>query len=312
MSFKFWNTKLQNQENDNITVDIFKNIDIEESKINKQYDLIQWNLFFVIDNSINKIIDEKQADIYFKEWVYNTLWEYKEYKIIIFDLEKNSILPEVRFLDKYWKEWWGWNFWITAIIVWIILFWIIAYSFLWWDKEEETKSNEIITPVINNNKKDILDFIKKDENIDITKNNIEKNILIESKPVKNTFSLIESNNDLELNNIKSDLYFCNIEKDLILSEKNIFNDRVIFLENKEIKTDQENINLFNSLKVCRSDKQNLIEEKIPVNIKEKTFYKVWKQLFHKCKEKENPACDKVFNQALLNEIEDEENNILIK
>jgi hypothetical protein len=119
-----------------------------------------------------------------------------------------------------------------------------------------------------------LDFIKKDENIDITKNNIEKNILIESKPVKNTFSLIESNNDLELNNIKSDLYFCNIEKDLILSEKNIFNDRVIFLENKEIKTDQENINLFNSLKVCRSDKQNLIEEKIPVNIKEKTFYKV--------------------------------------
>lgn len=103
-------------------------------------------LYYKIKNSQVTMIWEEEAKDFDKNWVYFTSWteideietknnetweiitKYEKVQVIIFDLDKNSSLPELKFLDSYKSSWWSsFNpFWPWFFFI-LLLWWVFLY-----------------------------------------------------------------------------------------------------------------------------------------------------------------------------------------
>ena len=267
------------------------------------------DLYLLIKNSSVVVLSEKETKDFFKLWTYHTSWISNWLNITIFDLEKDSILPEVRFLD--WFSWW-WKiinngYWFSTIIWFIIIFWLLWFvlynnfikkdipkiektnlleikkeenlwlsNFLWWNTLKEVnkwtgsiKSNEL-SPNLTTNIEDL------EYNIEIIKKDNEKENLIKQwiiLDLENNISFLNWKIKLlnfEKETIKENLKQCLLEKDKI----NTFIKKE--LDFKETLLNKNNV---------------LLEE---IELKNKTcsnetvnFINIWKDIIKKCKTQKN-------------------------
>ena len=250
------------------------------------------DFFIKIDRSINIVIDENEAKELFKKDVYFTKWTFDWWDLYIFDLEKDSVIPELRFID--WFSWRGIKQWFNFFWPWflfiIVLVWIFLYfNFLTWPDEKEWNINNnvvsSILPVSNN-----------------TWSNSNEPFLITSTWTINIPESVESKNsnfDLETkeNEIKllSSQLFWQENSNMILWAKND-------LLNLKLLNYKEDLNIceskIESLKVqnnvCFDDKTNL-ENKLrlqtSLNLEDnQLFLSIWKDVFERCEKRESDYC----------------------
>jgi len=103
--------------------------------------------YFLLQNSSITQIDEDSAKMYFKKNIYHTNWKDVNWEnITIFDEEKNSVIPYVKFLDSPVQTW---GFALTTVwaLVALALFFITLY-FVFWNEAQDEVSEPIINPLI--------------------------------------------------------------------------------------------------------------------------------------------------------------------
>lgn len=130
-------------------------------------------LYYEISNSQIRIISQDIAEEYEKQWVFFTTWKeiekiedshieinnewdqrpvyaYNEVFIKIFDLDKNSSLPELRFLDTYkpsgglpFNPFWPWFIFI------MVLWSIFLYFTFFWEEQKIVPENNTSTGITN-------------------------------------------------------------------------------------------------------------------------------------------------------------------
>jgi len=206
----------------------------------------EWkNLYFLIDHSSNKHISEEQWKQLLKQNVYHTIWRDIFWDIYIFDYEKNSILPEVKFLD--WFSWWNQKepfniFWWWFIFIWILV--VIFIYFQFFSSSDEVQKNSIVDIATNNLPVTVVDDVL-DTQVPITVNNSnipdfsKEKLQFEYETLQKSFSDVSSENlgllsklkDLESNvedfknkYTKEDEFFLSIWKDVFERCKTLKSD----------------------------------------------------------------------------------------
>ena len=285
-----------------------KENDVLENEILEKEFYEESDLFILIDKSVNKIISKKESEQLFKQDVYCTSWFTPNWwRLIIFDLEKNSIIPEVRFVDWYWKDWKGWGFSVWLLIIWVILAGIMYYSFTY-ESSWKTINNEVINEK-KDNSKEIIDFIKTTwpVNTPIIKNtgleDLKTTWPVNTPIIKNTG--LEDLKIKELDRLKNDLYFCKKENINISQKQSLLKDDISFYKWQNETLRKDNDILFIDLTKSQNEKRVLLSTQKELTNKEKTFLTIWQGLFKSCQKKKTDKCLKFFSNQFLESIESE-------
>lgn len=242
-----------------------------------------WDLYILINRSSNQFITEKQAEQYFKDNVYHTIWKYEWWMIYIFDLEKNSLLPEIRFLDGFSnepiKEWFN-PFWTWfLVILWLV--WVFVYfQFFYEDNSEEWNPiTNIINPVWEE-EKSIIDTI-----VPLPLNPV---------PVENIQKPVVECNNLEL---EDKLWMCEKQVNKLLNT-NEFLELDFSLVEKKLNVCSSNLldlqNEFEDINMSRDNVLNMLDEQKKMNLTDnQLFLSIWKYIFDICEEKSSDTCLKL-------------------
>ena len=267
----------------------FSDIEIHEVWKEKENSNVEVNdLYIVIDHSSNRHIDEEQAKKYLKEGVYFTVGNDDFWKTYIFDLEKNSILPEVRFLDWYsWSWWksefnifWPWFFFILSLV------WIFVYYSFFGSEEEVIDKPE--TSIVNS--VTWLDLINQVE---------EKPVLVKKE---DEIRPIVSNNS-KIDDLNSSIRILDTE----LQIKNLDIDRLTSLLNickEDLSSKSE---LLENIRVENSELQTELSKQVWLNLQDnQLFLSIWQKMFDICEEQDSKVCkDFVYDFYQLRDIENE-------
>lgn len=159
-------------------------------------------LYYKIINSQVTIISDQEAKDLEKQWVFFTRGveideekiydelgqeirtDYTKVEIFIFDIDKNSILPEVKFLDSYrpnsWLPFNAFGPWFIFIVV----LWAIFVYFQFFHNKDQTQTNTgSLLPVLSSLQSPISSWAT-------TLVPVNQNIIEEQKPIENTGSIV--------------------------------------------------------------------------------------------------------------------------
>jgi len=261
-----------------------------ESDFNSEYE----DLYILIDHSSNKRISEDEWKKYIKDNVYYTIWNEIWYNIYIIDLEKNSILPEVRFLD--WFSWWKLSWWFN-LIPWLIFVLVLVWIYFYMNNSESlNKTNNIVNVVSPISEKTINNWSElipwmSNSNIIWSSNPVnipnsfslpeKTNIPLKVDKVDNTISLENDieyyKNQLRIDDLKYDAL--NSKYNVIISDLSSLNDIILSLKDKNLSCNTE------------------LEKQRVLNLSEnQLFLSIWKSAFELCKDKNSDVCrDLMYN-----------------
>lgn len=246
------------------------------------------------------MIDQNQVfEIPAKEWktlleenkVFYTRWfiEWWHDQVIIFDMNKTSIIPMVKFLMDFGGVGTWWNSKMLYFIVWFIVFLILLFlTIIWYSYFTKDKSKTINTissapvvsnsmPVINLNSGSTNLPIKTVDIKDLswpTNNNIETNTNTDIDLQKN-WSL-----ELDLISCQNDVKYYQLE----LKDVWRYNDKI----NVDLNTTKDLLNQSKELIKARDTEINNLKNQITE--KDQLYKFVWKQILDFCDKTDNTKC----------------------
>lgn len=252
------------------------------------------NIYIEIRSSTNFIIEEIHAYNLLEAWVYHTKWEYNWREVIIFDHEKNSCIPEVKFIDSF--VWWkqtvpfSWMKWF--IIIWLIA--LVFWYFYFTKEDPGSEKNEVSlfpsapTLVENETSSWILDspVVSSIDPRDTQISSLESEVNLlnsrveEFKNIENTLKIRSISCQWEVSLLNNQIDFLNQMKGNELKRNTSFEWQLDNIQEK--------------LNICNSEKDNLLQKnqslKSTILSENQLFLKLWKDVFNRCKTKESEYC----------------------
>lgn len=255
-------------------------------------EIIVEDVYYLINNSSNSIITEKQAKQYIKDDVYHTIGRSQYWDTYIFDMEKNSILPEVRYLD--WFSWWknlnslSWMFWPWLFFI-LALWWIFVYYnfFAPEDKpdliKQSTQKEESVKKP-----KGVIDYIPSvwDKNIIINdKKKVDK---VNLNPVVNNSDKDHIQDlDLQLTNAENSKIFLWTKIDILELQNETLQTQYNMCLQKNELTELNNTEFFDENLVL----QEKLREQSELNLESnQLFLSLWQDIFNLCEKTDNNYC----------------------
>lgn len=241
-----------------------------------EIEVIPQNKYYVIQNGITQEIWADEANDLVKKWIYHIYWKINDYKddVVIFDFDKDSAIPLLRFLQTYSPEDTKSN---LFLYVWVWLFAVIIWFLFFWDSSDNT--NTVSTPTI-----PIEQIIPQSPKIDAEqiKQEIQRDLLQNTQTSNNELQITQYEDTIT--RLTREIWDTNHYNSRLLTDIN--ECRADFTEAKELARDLtiENVNISEELKNTRDE---LLEPS-------QLYLYLWQYLFDLCEtQDENAQCKQI-------------------